>query len=130
MVGLVGATDLVNRARWLVMRVGRGRIVLERLVVGYVVGFGAERQRPGLAGPAQGRTHVVRRAALGGAVGSAGSGLETTLEPAPGNAFRVEQITDVLVSGAELHLVTGRAVVTQRLRIVDDGPLSVSCVVY
>jgi hypothetical protein len=72
----------------------------------------------------------VRRAALRGAVGPAGSWLETALEVSPANALGVEQITDILVAGPELHLVTRRAVVTERLRVVDEGPLSVAGVVY
>jgi hypothetical protein len=112
------------------MRVSGGRVVLKRFVVGDVIGFGAERQRAGFAGPAQGFTDVVRRAALRRAVGPAGGGLETTLEVTPRDALRVKQITDVLVVGAELHLVSARAVVTEGLRIVDKGPLAVTGVVY
>src|ERR1700757_1467723 len=126
MVGLVTTADLLDRARWQMMRVGGGRVVLERLVVRDVVGFGAEWQRAGLSGPAHRFTDVVRRAALRRAVGPAGGGLETTLEVAPRDALRVEQITDVLVVGAELHLVARRAVVAEGLGIVDEGSLPIT----
>src|ERR1700757_4889003 len=126
MVGLVAAPDLLDRARWQMMRVGGGRVVLERLGGGGGGGVGAERQRAGHSGPAHRFTDVVRRAALRRAVGPPRGGLETTLEIAPRDALRVEQITDVLVVGAELHLVARRAVVAEGLGIVDEGSLPIT----
>jgi hypothetical protein len=94
-----------------------------------VVGFGAVGLRAARAGAAQHRADVVRGTAHRGAVGFGGGGFEATLEEAPRDAFGVEQVADVLVGGAELHLVAIGAVVAVGLRIVDQGALTVAGVV-
>src|SRR4029077_19589236 len=83
-VGRSATPDLGDAGRRGVVRVGRGLVVLERVVVRAVVGHGPAAD-VGVAGAAH------RRATRGGAGGG-----EATLEPAPGDALGVEQVTDVL----------------------------------
>ena len=73
MVGLVGLSDLVGRTEREMMRVGRGWIVLKRIIV-----------------------IVLRGTANRRAVGVDSGAREGIVKPAPSNAGGVQQVADVL----------------------------------
>src|ERR1700756_5032311 len=97
----------------------RRRVVLERFVVGNVVGFGGERQGTRLARSAHGRSDVVGGTTYCRPIRISGGGFEPALEVPPGDALGVKEIADVLVGFADLQLVSIGAVVAQWLRVAD-----------
>src|SRR6185312_12187763 len=108
-IGLVGGSaDSSSRARCQVVRVRRGGVVLEGLVVRAVVADGGAADVVG-GGCTGGHTTVHRRWP------------EPALEPAPADAFGVEQITDVAPGHRHVVGVGGGAVVQGRVRIADYG---------
>src|SRR5215470_8328966 len=108
-VGRAAAPDLGDAGRRNVVRVGRGLVVLERVVVRAVVGDGHAAD-VGVAGAAH------RRAARGGAGGG-----EAALEPAPGDALGVEQVTDVAPAHLDRGVGVVGAAVVERVGVAVDG---------
>src|SRR5215470_17138598 len=108
-VGRAAPPDLGHAGRRGVVRVGRGLVVLERVVVRAVVGNGHPAD-VGVAGAAH------RRAARGGAGGG-----EAALEPAPGDALGVEQVTDVAPAHLDRGVGVVGAAVVERVGVAVDG---------
>src|SRR6266849_10069948 len=83
MIRLVGLSDHVDRSWRQVMRIGRLRVILKRLVVWNIV----ERREPSHGAVIGSADRRAIRVPSGRA--------KATLEPSPGDALLVEQIADV-----------------------------------
>ena len=108
MVRLVGLANLQGRGRRQVIRIRSRLVILEWLVVRDIIGD-------------TGATNIrMSRATRNSARSRAGR--ETTLEPAPGNVLRVEQIANVFARHRDSSALS-RTRVVRRISIVQHTPV-------